>query len=115
MHVGDHVLADLGYRCRVGYFVPPEVVSRGGVVGKNHVLLLTAEGTPRVSPEGVAHLLNSGPVNRRWGLTCGTGSVSAQVLRGLDLPGAETLLELDILPSDEVDEAVRRAYAASRS
>ena len=94
--------------------VPPEVVARGGVVGENHVLLLTSDGNPRVSPEGLARLLNSGPVNRRWGLTCGTGSVSAQVLRGLDLPGGETLVGLDVLPSDEVDEAVRMAYAASK-
>ena len=45
----------------------------------------------------------------------GAGSVSAQVMRGLDLPSEEALSGLEDLLPDDVDEDFRKAYVESRS
>lgn len=93
--------------------VPQEFLDEyGGLVGENHVLLVVPAGDaePLVHPEDLAALLNSGPVNERFNRICGTVTVSAQLISGLDLPPARRIVGLSALDPSEVDEAVRAAY-----
>lgn len=84
----------------------------GGLVGENHVLMLVpaSAAEPLVSPEDLAALLNSGPVNERFARVCGTVTVSAQLIAQLDLPRAATVRGLATLSAQAVDQAVRAAY-----
>lgn len=87
----------------------------GGLVGENHVLLLvpSTEATPAVSPEDLAALLNSGPVNERFARVCGTVTVSAQLISGLDLPPPRAVKGLARKGEAAADRAVRAAYGAA--
>lgn len=91
----------------------PLVREHGGLVGENHVLFLLAAGKPKVSPAAMAHLMNSGPVNARWGRMCGTINLSAKLLATLDLPEPNLMANLDELEGAQVDEAVSMAYSGS--
>lgn len=94
--------------------IPASLVHQhGGLVGENHVLFLLAAGKPKVSPAAMSRLMNSGPVNARWGRTCGTINLSAKLLGTLDLPEPNLVAKLDELEGAHVDEAVSTAYSGS--
>lgn len=58
-----------------------------GFVAENHVIVLeVANQSPAASPEKLAALLNSAPVNERFSAVCGSFSVSAKLLARLALP-----------------------------
>ncbi|MCK8788186.1 Eco57I restriction-modification methylase domain-containing protein [Roseomonas sp. NAR14] len=84
----------------------------GGLVGENHVVLVSPiEGRkPVVPPKDLAALLNSGPVNERFGRVCGTVTVSALLLSSLDLPLPQRVLGLAAKRGEVRDKAVLTAY-----
>lgn len=86
----------------------------GGVVGENHVLLLVpaSDAQPTVAPEDLAALLNSSPVNERFARVCGTVTVPAHLISGLDLPPPAAARGLARKSEAEAEGAVRVAYAA---
>lgn len=94
--------------------IPASVVHQhGGLVGENHVLFLLAMGKPKISPAVMSRLMNSGPVNARWGRTCGTINLSAKLLATLDLPEPSLVASLDDVEGAHIDEAVTIAYSRS--
>jgi adenine-specific DNA-methyltransferase len=94
--------------------IPHEFVNEhGGVVGENHVILLIAEAEALLPPAAMARLLNSGPVNEKYGRMCGTISLSAKLLSQLDLPDPRLLESLETCDASEIDWLVRDAYRSS--
>jgi adenine-specific DNA-methyltransferase len=94
--------------------VPYELVNAyGGFVGENHVILLIAEREALLPPEAMARLLNSGPVNEKYGRMCGTISLSAKLLSQLDLPNPDLLVSLRTCDASEVDWLIQDAYRRS--
>lgn len=89
--------------------VSPSVIKKwGGFVTENHTLVITG---PKVAAlNALCFLLNSAAVDIRYRQLSGTASISANLLRSLDLPTPEALSEaVDALGLSE--EAVERAYA----
>ena len=61
----------------------------------------------------MSRLLNSAPVNDKYGRMCGTVSLSAKLLAMLDLPAPEHALRLVSCAEGCVDSVVADAYARS--
>lgn len=94
--------------------IPDSFVRRhGGMIGENHVIFVIPSLTPKVSPEVMSRLLNSAPVNDKYGRMCGTVSLSAKLLAMLDLPAPEHALRLVSCAEGCVDSVVADAYARS--
>jgi adenine-specific DNA-methyltransferase len=94
--------------------IPHEFVNaHGGVVGENHVILLIAEAEALLPPSAMARLLNSAPVNEKYGRMCGTISLSAKLLSQLDLPDPRLLESLEMCDASEIDWLIEDAYRRS--
>ncbi|MDD1520643.1 MULTISPECIES: HsdM family class I SAM-dependent methyltransferase [Bradyrhizobium] len=89
--------------------VSPSVIKKwGGFVTENHTLVITGPNVATLN--ALCFLLNSAAVDTRYRQLSGTASISANLLRGLDLPTPEALAEaVDALGLSEA--AVERAYA----
>lgn len=95
--------------------IPPRVFRDNvGVVGENHVLFCIPVGKPKVSPALMANIMNSAPVNERWGRMCGTISLSAKLLAELDLPDPDLVAGLKGEDRPEFDAAIAAAYGGRR-
>lgn len=81
----------------------------GGVVGENHVIFLVPKDEPRIDPERLTILMNSGPVNRRFECMCGTISVSVKLLAEVDLPNPTLLAEMPP-DAEKAEEVIATAY-----
>ncbi len=67
--------------------IPQSFVSQhGGVVGENHVLLLTPEREDAVAPKVIAAILNSPEANAAYARVGGTATISAKLLATLPIP-----------------------------
>jgi adenine-specific DNA-methyltransferase len=93
--------------------VSPSVIRKwGGFVTENHTLVLTA---PNVATLNIlCFLLNSAAVDSRYRQLSGTASVSANLLRNLDLPAPEALAQA-IEAFGLCESAVERAYKVAGS
>ena len=69
----------------------------GGYVAENHVNLLLPGGRPKLSPAGLAVLLNTGLIDRIFRWISGTVAVSASELMELPLPDPEVLYKEGII------------------
>lgn len=89
--------------------VSPSVIKKwGGFVTENHTLVITGPNVAALN--ALCFLLNSAAVDKRYRQLSGTASISASLLRSLDLPTPESLTEaIDALGLSEA--AVERAYA----
>lgn len=93
--------------------VSPSVLHKwGGFVTENHTLLVTAPDVATLNT--LCFLLNSAAVDGRYRQLSGTASISANLLRNLDLPTPEALAHA-IQAVGLCEEAVERAYAATAS
>ncbi len=94
--------------------IPQDFVkAHGGVVGENHVVFLIAEAEPLLPPAAMARLLNSSPVNEKYGRMCGTISISAKLLSQLDLPDPKLLESVEMCDASEIDSLVCDGYRRS--
>jgi adenine-specific DNA-methyltransferase len=93
--------------------VSPGIIRKwGGFVTENHTLVLTA---PNVATLNVlCFLLNSAAVDSRYRQLSGTASVSANLLRNLDLPAPEALAQA-IDAFGLCESAVESAYKVAGS
>lgn len=99
----------------VAGFVEQTLVDRyGGLVTENHTIVLVPKTlfAPLVTPEQLAALLNSAPVDDLYRRISGTVSVSTKLLRKLPLPKPSVFLE-QLAISEGIDAAVMAAYSAS--
>lgn len=89
--------------------VSPSVIQKwGGFVTENHTLVITGPNVAMLNT--LCFLLNSAAVDTRYRQLSGTASISANLLRSLDLPTPAALAEaVDALGLS--DAAVERAYA----
>ncbi len=94
--------------------IPQKLIrAYGGIVGENHVILIVADGKPSLPSTAMARLLNSRPVNDKYGRMCGTVSLSAKLLTLLDLPDPQLLKALVGCTEAEVDNIVADGYRRS--
>ncbi len=90
--------------------VSPSVIQKwGGFVTENHTLVLTAPDVATLNT--LCFLLNSAAVDKRYRQLSGTASISANLLRALDLPAPKALAEA-LHALGLCEEAVECAYAA---
>lgn len=91
--------------------VSPSVLKKwGGFVTENHTLVLTAGDVAALN--ALSFLLNSAAVDARYRQLSGTASISANLLRNLDLPTPQALARA-INKLGLCEEAVEHAYARS--
>jgi adenine-specific DNA-methyltransferase len=89
--------------------VSPGVIRKwGGFVTENHTLVLNAPNVATLNT--LCFLLNSAAVDSRYRQLSGTASVSANLLRSLDLPAPSALAQA-IETFGFCEAAVERAYA----
>lgn len=83
----------------------------GSVVVENHVnVLRCANSAGPLTPEVLAALLSSGPVDRLYRCLTGSVAVSAYELAALPLPPAETLRTWQNTPPDEILRLAAELY-----
>jgi adenine-specific DNA-methyltransferase len=80
-----------------------------GVIGENHVTFLVAGSNPAVSPELLARIMSSTPVDRLFRCRSGAKNVSVYELSHLPLPNP-TIVEQALANGAEIDDAVREGY-----
>jgi len=85
-------------------------VQPGGFTTENHVIVLRPT-RPDVDLTLVCSLLNTQAVDERYRRLSGTASLSAKLLRRLDLP-RPALFRAALASAPQADEAARKAYAA---
>jgi adenine-specific DNA-methyltransferase len=96
--------------------MPADFVSvHSGVVVENHLNMVRAPGTPKVSSEVLAALLNSGVVDQLFRCMSGSVAVSAFELEALPIPAPTELAALTALVAgrasrDSIDAECRRLY-----
>jgi adenine-specific DNA-methyltransferase len=91
--------------------VSPSVIAKwGGFVSENHTITIAGPGVPLLN--ALALLLNSAAVDARYRLLSGTASVSVNLLRKLDLPRPQCLLDA-IEKHGVCEAAVEEAYRMS--
>jgi adenine-specific DNA-methyltransferase len=89
--------------------VSPGVLKKwGGFVTENHTLVLTAPNVAALNT--LCFLLNSVAVDTRYRQLSGTASISATLLRNLDLPTPQALAQA-VSKLGLCEEAVEHAYA----
>jgi adenine-specific DNA-methyltransferase len=81
----------------------------GGVLGENHVNFLVAVNGTSVSPELVAQILASEPVDRLFRCRSGVTNVSVYELTHLPLPDPE-IVRIELAAGVGIDAAVRAGF-----
>lgn len=85
-----------------------------GVIGENHVTFLVAGGKPTASPELLARIMNSGPVDRLFRCLSGANNVSVYELAHLPLPDPE-VVRRELANGMTIDDAVFAGYGMTTS
>lgn len=91
------------------------IKQHGGVIIENHLNMVKAVGTPKVSAATVAAVLNSAIVDAAFRCISGSVAVSAFELEALPLPSVEDMQEIEHLikrgtSSAQIDKALAALY-----
>lgn len=85
-----------------------------GVIGENHVTFLVARSSPAVSPEMLARIMSSKPVDRLFRCRSGANNVSVYELSHLPLPDPD-VVQKALDRGAGIDDAVRAGYGIASS
>ncbi|MFT4508567.1 Eco57I restriction-modification methylase domain-containing protein [Caballeronia sp. 15711] len=95
--------------------VPRDWIDRhGGFVCENHVIVVEPTSDESLSPELMAKILNSRPVDRVFRSISGASNVAVSELNEMPLPDPRVLHEKMAIYSS-IDDAVRHAYQVALS
>lgn len=96
------------------------IETHGGVIVENHLNMVRAIGTPKVSPAAVAAILNSDIIDQVFRCISGSVAVSAFELEAIPLPPASAMPAIERLVSGgasraAIEKALRGLYGMDKA